>query len=186
MQGLFQNYVSNPKDGSEGRAGLGTDVLIWREHTLIMTGLGHAGATGLGTFFQFFCYITPILGAIIADQYLGRYNTLLIFCYVYILGLCILTITALPGTMYRSDAGLIGFIISLICQYDSSLCSRIRQLLTILVIGFGTGGIKSNTAPLIADQYTRYKMAIKIDEKGDRVILDPVVTIQRIYMIFYA
>lgn len=60
------------------------------------------------------------------------------------------------------------------------------QELTASVIGFGTGGIKSNVAPLIADQYTRHKMAIKIDEKGDRVILDPAVTIQRIYMIFYA
>lgn len=31
----------------------------------------------------------------------------------------------------------------------------------IIVIGFGTGGIKSNIAPLIADQYQRRKMAIK-------------------------
>lgn len=41
MSGLFQNYVRNPTDGSIGRAGLG---------------LGHQAATGLTTFFQFWCY----------------------------------------------------------------------------------------------------------------------------------
>lgn len=41
MQGLFQNYVNNPLDGSMGRGALG---------------MGHQGATGLTTFFQFWCY----------------------------------------------------------------------------------------------------------------------------------
>lgn len=41
MQGLFQNYINLPLDGSEGRGALG---------------MGHQGATGLTTFFQFWCY----------------------------------------------------------------------------------------------------------------------------------
>ena len=40
-QGLFQNYISNDPDGADGPRGLG---------------LGVKGATGLNTFFQFFCY----------------------------------------------------------------------------------------------------------------------------------
>lgn len=57
----------------------------------------------------------------------------------------------------------------------------------IIVIGFGTGGIKSNIAPLIADQYTRKKMALTtIAKTGERVIIDPAITFQRIYMMFYA
>ena len=67
-QGLFQNYINNHPDGRDGPAGLG---------------LGHAGATGLNVFFQFFCYVTPILGAIVADQYLGKYNTILVFAVIY-------------------------------------------------------------------------------------------------------
>jgi POT family proton-dependent oligopeptide transporter len=39
--GIFQNYVKKPLDGSEGRGALG---------------MGHQGATGLTTFFQFWCY----------------------------------------------------------------------------------------------------------------------------------
>lgn len=40
---LFQNYVQRPLDGSQGRGALG---------------MGHQGATGLTTFFQFWCYGT--------------------------------------------------------------------------------------------------------------------------------
>jgi POT family proton-dependent oligopeptide transporter len=150
--GLFQNYIARPRSGELGRGALG---------------MGHQGATGLSTFFQFWCYVTPILGAIVADQYLGKYNTIVIFCCVYIIGLIILTCTSIPAAL-DSGAGLGGFIVSLI------------------VIGLGTGGIKSNVAPLIADQYKRRQMVIGRDDKtGERVIIDPAITIQRIYMIFY-
>jgi len=125
------------------------------------------GATGLTTFFQFWCYVTPILGAIIADQYLGKYNTILIFCFVYMIGLLILTCTSIPSALDHG-AGLGGFVTA------------------VIVIGLGTGGIKSNVAPLIADQYKRRQMAIGHDPKtGERVIIDPAITIQRIYMMFY-
>ncbi|EMD93972.1 hypothetical protein COCC4DRAFT_191058 [Bipolaris maydis ATCC 48331] len=150
--GIFQNYIARPRNGDLGRGALG---------------MGHQGATGLSTFFQFWCYVTPILGAIIADQYLGKYNTIVIFCCVYIVGLIILTCTSIPAAL-DSGAGLGGFIVS------------------IIVIGLGTGGIKSNVAPLIADQYKRRQMVIGRDDKtGERVIIDPAITIQRIYMIFY-
>ncbi|KAK4951825.1 peptide transporter ptr2 [Elasticomyces elasticus] len=151
-QGLFQNYINNNPNGADGARGLG---------------LGHAGATGLNTFFQFFCYITPILGAIISDQYLGKYKTILIFAGVYVLGLLILWTTALPASL-DAGAGLGGYVTA------------------IIVIGFGTGGIKSNIAPLIADQYTRKVMAVStIPKTGERVIIDPAITYQRIYMVFY-
>ncbi|OCL03552.1 putative MFS peptide transporter Ptr2 [Glonium stellatum] len=151
VQGLFQNYIQRPLDGSQGRGALG---------------MGHKGATGLGTFFQFWCYVTPILGAIIADQYLGKYKTILYFCGVYIIGLLILTLTAIPKAL-ENGAGLGGFIAA------------------VIIIGLGTGGIKSNVAPLIADQYKRRQMVISHTPEGERVILDPAITIQGIYMIFY-
>jgi POT family proton-dependent oligopeptide transporter len=46
--GIFQNYIQKPLDGSEGRGALG---------------MGHQGATGLSTFFQFWCYgeLCPLL-----------------------------------------------------------------------------------------------------------------------------
>ncbi|KAF9735834.1 hypothetical protein PMIN06_002199 [Paraphaeosphaeria minitans] len=150
--GLFQNYAQRPLDGRDGPGALG---------------MGHQGASGLTTFFQFWCYVTPILGAIVADQYLGKYNAILIFCFIYIAGLLILTVTSIPSVLSQG-AGLGGF------------------LAAIIVIGLGTGGIKANVAPLIADQYKRRQMKISTDEKtGERIIIDPAITITRIYMIFY-
>lgn len=81
-------------------------------------------------------------------------------------GLLILTLTSLPVSL-EHGVGLGGFIAA------------------ILVIGLGTGGIKANVSPLIADQYTRRKMVVQTLELGERVIVDPAITIQRIYMIFY-
>ncbi|KAF6839851.1 MFS peptide transporter [Colletotrichum musicola] len=150
-QGLFQNYISNDANGLDGPKGLG---------------MGHQAATGLNLFFQWFCYVTPILGAIIADQYLGKYKTILVFCAFYWLGLVILWTTSLPVAM-EHGAGKPGYIVA------------------IIVIGLGTGGIKSNIAPLIADQYQRRVMAVKTESDGERVIIDPAITYQRIYMIFY-
>ncbi|CAG8022425.1 unnamed protein product [Penicillium nalgiovense] len=85
---------------------------------------------------------------------------------VYMVGLLVLVCTSIP-TALEHGSGLGGFIVA------------------ILIIGLGTGGIKSNVAPLIADQYKRKKMAISTTNKGERVVIDPSLTIQRIYMIFY-
>lgn len=150
-QGIFQNYVQKPLDGSLGNGGLG---------------LGHQGATGLTTFYSFWCYVTPLLGGLIADQYLGKYKTILSFAGVYVLGLIILVATSVPSSL-NAGAGLGGFVAS------------------ILLTGLGTGGIKANVAPLIAEQYTRRTMEIAVSKKGERVVIDPYVTVQRIYMIFY-
>ncbi|KAM0513126.1 hypothetical protein ACHAPE_008164 [Trichoderma viride] len=149
--GLFQNYISNGSHITTDSPGLG---------------MGGQAATGLNLFFQWFCYVTPILGAIISDQYLGKYKTIMLFCCVYWVGLVILWTTSLPVSIAHG-AGLPGYIVS------------------IIIIGAGTGGIKSNIAPLIADQYTRRTMAIRTEKDGERIIIDPAITYQRIYMIFY-
>ena len=118
-------------------------------------------------FFQFWCYVTPILGAIISDQYLGKYNTILYFAFVYLAGVIILFTTSLPVAI-ENNAALGGVIVAMI------------------VIGLGTGGIKSNVSPLIAEQYRGTRQKIKTLKSGERVIVDPAITIQRIYMVCIA
>ncbi|MCJ1454623.1 peptide transporter ptr2 [Mycoblastus sanguinarius] len=152
LSGPFQNYIQNSyNDPSELPGAIG---------------LGQTAATGLTDFFQFWCYVTPILGAIISDQYLGKYNTILYSSFVYLTGVLILFCTSLP-TAIEHGAALGGLIVAMI------------------VIGLGTGGIKSNVSPLIAEQYRGTKQTIRVEKNGERVIVDPGVTIQRIYMIFY-
>ncbi|KAJ2772822.1 peptide transporter ptr2, partial [Coemansia linderi] len=77
--GIFNNYISNgyKVPGSSPGAIDG----------------GKQMATGLINFFQFFCYICPIFGAIVADQWLGKYKTILLFACVYLVGNLVLTLT---------------------------------------------------------------------------------------------
>jgi POT family proton-dependent oligopeptide transporter len=119
--------------------------------------------------FSFFdsirCFITPIIGAIVADQYLGRYKTIIVFAFIYAVGQLILVTTSIPSANTATHfAGLI---------------------IAMIIIGLGTGGIKSNVSALIVEQYTNTKRYIKVLKNGERVIVDPIVTIQRIYTWFY-
>ncbi|KAJ6260023.1 hypothetical protein Dda_5668 [Drechslerella dactyloides] len=150
-QGLFQNYIQRPYKGTQGPGALG---------------LGQRGATALGMFFQFWCYVTPLAGAVAADQYLGKYWTIVGCSIIYLIGLIILTVTSF-GFSLQGGGGLGGFITA------------------IILMGIGAGGIKVNVGPLIADQYTRKKMAVKRLRSGETVILSPALTIQRIYMMYY-
>lgn len=129
-------------------------------------GKGQQTATALNTFFQFWCYITPIFGAIVADQYLGKYRAILLFACIYFVGLVILTATSAPASIEKGGA-FPGFIVS------------------IIIIGLGTGGIKSNVSPLVAEQYQVNYAYVKTDKKGERVIVSPQATYQRIFNIFY-
>ena len=38
------------------------------------------------------CYVTPLLGGFIADKYLGRYWTIMLFCAIYCVGLVMVVI----------------------------------------------------------------------------------------------
>ena len=82
------------------------------------------------------------------------------------MGIAVLWTTATPAAL-AAGAGKPGYIVA------------------IIIIGLGTGGIKSNIAPLIADQYQRRRMAVRTEKSGERVVIDPAITYQRIYMVFY-
>ncbi|WBW70740.1 plasma membrane PTR family peptide transmembrane transporter Ptr2 [Schizosaccharomyces osmophilus] len=146
----FQNYMQfGPHDSTKGALSL-----------------GQSGATGLSNFFQFWCYVTPVFSAFIADQFLGRYNTIWVSAVIYFVGILILTCTAIPSVV-NSGKSLGGFVVSLI------------------IIGLGTGGIKSNVSPLMAEQLPKVPPYVKTMKNGNRVIIDPTITTSRVYMLFY-
>lgn len=97
------------------------------------------------------------------DQYLGKYRTILCAAGVYIVGLIILVATSTP-TGILNGAGLGGLITAMI------------------TIGLGTGGIKANVTPLCAEQYTHTQPTIKTLKSGENVVVDPELTVQRLFM----
>ena len=146
----FQNYMQNGPDG----------------HPPGALNLKNQGATALSYFFQFFCYVTPIFGAWVADTYWGKYKTIVVFCLIYMVGVLILFITSLPSiTSYNTALG--GYVVA------------------IVIIGLGSGGIASNVSPLIADQVPKTLPVIKVLKSGERVVEDPAITIQNVFMYFY-
>lgn len=158
---VFTNFIQQPlPDGSHTGAGFATG----QSGAL---GLLQQASTGLTTFYMFWCYITPLFGAYIADTYLGRFNTICIAVAIALLGHIILIISAVPGVIEHSKSSTAAFIIALI------------------VTGIGTGLFKANISPLVAEQYKRKKLFIKVETSGERVVVDPALTVSRVYMYFY-
>lgn len=56
---------------------------------------------------------TPILGAIISDQYLGKYKTILYSAFIYVVGVFILFCTSLPWAI-EHGAALGGLIAAMV------------------------------------------------------------------------
>lgn len=128
--------------------------------------MGKSTASSLQYFFQFWCYVTPIFGAIVADAWIGRFNAICLFSFIYLIGLTLMLGTSFPASL-NAGAGFPGLLV------------------TMIILGIGTGGIKSNVSPLIAEQYTETKFRIKTLKSGEVVVVSPTVTIQSLYNIFY-
>lgn len=159
-QVVFTNFIQQPlPEGSHTGAGFtnGQSGALGR---------GQRASTGLNTFYQFWVYVTPLFGAYIADTYWGRFNTICFSVFVALIGHIILIISAVPGVIEKESA-MGAFSVALI------------------VMGIGTGFFKSNISPLVAEQYRRTKLFVKTTNKGERVIVDPALTVSRIYMYFY-
>ncbi|GKA02197.1 NRT1/ PTR family 8.2-like protein [Tanacetum coccineum] len=91
------------------------------------------------------CYLTPLIGAFMADTYLGRYWTIASFSIIYALGMGMLTLSAsVPGlkpTCYGSD----------VC---STTKAQIALCFTSLyLVALGTGGITPCVSSYGADQF---------------------------------
>ncbi|XP_022641640.1 protein NRT1/ PTR FAMILY 8.1-like [Vigna radiata var. radiata] len=90
------------------------------------------------------CYITPILGAFLADSYLGRYWTIATFSTIYVVGMVLLTFSAtIPGIKPACDANG--------CHPTSA--ETAACFVGLYLIALGTGGIKPCVSSFGADQF---------------------------------
>ncbi|KAH6987518.1 POT family-domain-containing protein [Ilyonectria sp. MPI-CAGE-AT-0026] len=159
---VFTNFIQQPlPDGST------TGAIVNSDDQPGALGMGQRASTGLTTFNQFWQYFMPLAGAYVADQYWGRYKTINYALGIDIIGHIILIVSAVPPVIKNSSGALGAMIIA------------------ILTIGFGTGGFKPNVSPLIVEQLGEQFMHVKTLKSGERVIVDPAVTVERIYNWFY-
>ncbi|KAM6222311.1 solute carrier family 15 member 2 isoform 2-T2 [Rhynchocyon petersi] len=98
--------------------------LHWNEDTA--TSVYHA--------FSSLCYFTPILGAAIADSWLGKFKTIIYLSLVYVLGHVIKSLGAIP---------ILG----------EQTLHRVLAVIGLSLIALGTGGIKPCVAAFGGDQF---------------------------------
>ncbi|KAL0338217.1 UNVERIFIED_CONTAM: protein NRT1/ PTR FAMILY 8.1 [Sesamum angustifolium] len=90
------------------------------------------------------CYITPLIGAFVADSYLGRFWTIATFATIYVIGMALLTLSAsVPGL--KPECNKNG------CHPTSLQTATF--FVAIYLIALGTGGIKPCVSSFGADQF---------------------------------
>ncbi|KAH8696354.1 oligopeptide transporter [Talaromyces proteolyticus] len=149
--GPMQNYMQNAMDDPLHPGGIG---------------LGQAQATMINQGFLLWCFLTPSISAVVADQYIGRLKTIMYSSAIYSCGLVVLCLSSIS------------------LAYDIIL-SRLALLLALVLIGIGTGGIKTNVSSLIAEQITGPSETIRVTKYGEKVVVDRDLTIQSIFSMFF-
>ncbi|XP_050215050.1 protein NRT1/ PTR FAMILY 8.1-like [Mercurialis annua] len=122
--------------------GMSTNLVNYLQERLHM---GNVTASNTVTNWSGTCYITPLIGAFLADAYWGRYGTIATFVMVYICGMTLLTISAAaPG-------------LKPICDNNNSCHPKTMQVvltyIALYFIALGTGGIKPCVSSFGADQF---------------------------------
>ncbi|XP_075533395.1 peptide transporter family 1-like isoform X5 [Dermacentor variabilis] len=97
------------------------NVLMFEEHT----------AKSVYHGFVMACYFSPVLGAMLADSYLGKFRTIFYISIVYAVGNITLAVSAVPALVGHTWIPMIG----------------------LAVIAFGTGGIKPCVSAFGGDQF---------------------------------
>lgn len=160
---VYSNYIAKPLTTPTGAALNPHDD----EAQPGALGKGKQVAFSLTTFNAFWVYCCPLLGAWIADTYLGRFKTIVYSVIIAEIGHIILVASSAPSVLAKPNSALGVFILGLI------------------IMGLGTGTFKPNISPLIAEQVPQERMRVETTAKGERVVVDPAVTTTRIYNWFY-
>ncbi|KAK6161283.1 hypothetical protein DH2020_004664 [Rehmannia glutinosa] len=102
-------------------------------------------------------WMTPILGAYVADAHFGRYWTFLIASAIYFMGMCLLTLAvSVPGLRPPPCNNT-----------NASDCSKATTLelavfySALYILAIGTGGTKPNISTIGADQFDDFDPKVK-------------------------
>ncbi|KAG7250927.1 hypothetical protein CRUP_019988 [Coryphaenoides rupestris] len=100
-------------------------------------------ATSIYHAFVALCYLTPILGAIVADSWLGKFKTIVYLSVVYTVGQVVMAISAIHDITDTNYDGI----------PDNMTVHVSLSMVGLLLIALGTGGIKPCVAAFGGDQF---------------------------------
>lgn len=107
---------------------------------------GNAAAAKSVTTWAGTCYLTPLLGAVLADAYFGRYWTIAAFSTIYFIGMTTLTLSASVSSLKPPSC------VGSVCP-AASIGQYAVFFLGLYLIALGTGGIKPCVSSFGADQF---------------------------------
>ncbi|XP_027317884.3 solute carrier family 15 member 2 isoform X2 [Anas platyrhynchos] len=84
--------------------------------------------------FSALCYFTPVIGAIMADSWLGKYKTIIYLSIVYVVGHLIKSVGAIPSL-------------------GNQVVHVVLSMVGLFLIALGTGGIKPCVSAFGGDQF---------------------------------
>ncbi|NXK35239.1 S15A1 protein, partial [Piprites chloris] len=100
-------------------------------------------ATTIYHTFVALCYLTPILGAIIADSWLGKFKTIFYLSIVYTIGQAVLSVGSINDLTDHNRDG----------SPDNVALHIALSMIGLILIAFGTGGIKPCVSAFGGDQF---------------------------------
>uniref|UniRef100_A0A670KGR4 Solute carrier family 15 member 1 n=1 Tax=Podarcis muralis TaxID=64176 RepID=A0A670KGR4_PODMU len=100
-------------------------------------------ATAIYHTFVALCYLTPILGALVADSWLGKFKTIISLSIVYTIGQAVLSVGSIHDLLDQDGDG----------RVDNVAIPIAFSMVGLILIAFGTGGIKPCVAAFGGDQF---------------------------------
>ncbi|NWH90039.1 S15A1 protein, partial [Aegithalos caudatus] len=100
-------------------------------------------ATAIYHTFVALCYLTPILGAVMADSWLGKFKTILYLSIIYAIGQVVLSVGSINDLTDHNQDG----------SPDNIAVNIALSMIGLILIGLGTGGIKPCVAAFGGDQF---------------------------------
>ncbi|NXA15579.1 S15A1 protein, partial [Sapayoa aenigma] len=100
-------------------------------------------ATAIYHTFVALCYLTPILGAILADSWLGKFKTIVSLSIVYTIGQAVLSVGSINDLTDHNRDG----------SPDNVPLHIALSMIGLILIALGTGGIKPCVSAFGGDQF---------------------------------
>ncbi|XP_021271961.1 solute carrier family 15 member 1 [Numida meleagris] len=100
-------------------------------------------ATAIYHTFVALCYLTPILGALIADSWLGKFKTIVSLSIVYTIGQAVMAVSSINDMTDQNRDG----------NPDNIAVHIALSMTGLILIALGTGGIKPCVSAFGGDQF---------------------------------
>ncbi|NWX55444.1 S15A1 protein, partial [Promerops cafer] len=100
-------------------------------------------ATAIYHTFVALCYLMPILGAIVADSWLGKFKTILYLSIIYMIGQAVLSVGSINDLTDHNRDG----------SPDNAALNIALSMVGLIFIALGTGGIKPCVSAFGGDQF---------------------------------